>query len=105
MHWPKDADPHAHYLLRTGGDLHEELLLQLWRRSCPRDAHDGADAHLDTVRSAPALARYVTHNAGVLPSDWRGQPVTYSAGFLLAPVRVLWQECLAGWYGGRSPYQ
>src|SRR5207253_7980223 len=57
-HWPADAGPHTHYLLRTGGDLDEKLLLQLWRRSCPRDARDDANAHLAAVRSAPALARY-----------------------------------------------
>jgi hypothetical protein len=101
LHCPEDADPHAHYLLRTGGDFDEEALLRLWRRCCPQDARDDADAHLAPARSPPALAHYLAGNAaaGAIPPGWRGQAVTYSRGFLTAPRRALWAECLAEWYG------
>jgi hypothetical protein len=96
VHWPDGADVHAHYVLRTDGELSEELLLRLWQRCHPKEARDDADAHLSPVRSGPALAHYVTCNvvAGLAPAGWRGRAVSYSGSFLAAPVRTLWQECL-----------
>jgi hypothetical protein len=95
---------HVHILIRTEAALTSALVGALWSAVCPLPS----TWYCDRVRSPPATARYVTKDlrdqlkVELPPATFKGRLVTYSRGFLPAPMRQLWDQLRAERFGKKG---
>jgi hypothetical protein len=96
---------HLHIVIRTGAKITPSDISAWWDKSLPGVPFTH---HLDTVRCAGALAKYLVKHLRsaekkeLVPSVFTGRVVTYSRHFLIKRLADIWADQLAAWYPSQA---
>ena len=91
---------HHHILVRSGGELTQTVVRELWRASCRGGR---GTSFCEPVRSVEAAARYIVKDLKdgskkeVPPAEFGGKLFSYSPGFLAEPLKALLKAVVAEW--------